>query len=116
MTPELQTAIKITQAANTLLLKRFNRQGARDIHFKKHAEIVTATDILANKQITKALLQTFPSYDVISEEAPKIDNPGKKTWYIDPLDGTTNFAHGFPEFATCLALQDGKETDRKSVV
>ena len=66
MTSELKLAIAITKQTNDLLRKRFNRHGARNIHFKKHAEIVTATDLLANRQITKALLQAFPNYDVIS--------------------------------------------------
>lgn len=110
MNPELKTAIQITQAVNKLLMNKFKRSGNNNIKFKKHAEIVTDADLSANKYITNKLLKYFPNYDIVSEEAKKIDNPGTKTWYIDPLDGTTNFAYGFLEFATCLSLQNEKET------
>lgn len=106
MTPELKLAINITKKVNLLLRKRFLRAGTNSIHFKKHAEIVTNADLEVNKLVTNALLKKFPNYDIVSEEAKMIDNPGTKTWYIDPLDGTTNFAYGFTEFATCLGLED----------
>lgn len=109
MTKELKIAIQITQQVNQLLMKRFQRTGNGQIQFKKHQEIVTNADLEANKYITAKLLKNFPDYDIISEEAKKIDNPGTKTWYIDPLDGTTNFAYGFLEFATCLSLLNKKE-------
>lgn len=109
MTPELKIAVQITQAVNKLLMSKFKRTGNGHIQFKKHAEIVTNADLEANKYITTKLLKHFPDHDIISEEAKKIDNPGIKTWYIDPLDGTTNFAYGFLEFATCLSLQNKKE-------
>lgn len=104
--PELKLAINITRKVNALLCQRFLRTGSNGIHFKKYAEIVTNTDLEANRLMTKALLKKFPDYDIVSEEAKTIDNPGSKTWYIDPLDGTTNFAYGFTEFATCLGLED----------
>ena len=89
-----------------MLRLHFSSFRARKIKFKKHEEIVTATDIEMNKYITRALLKKFPDHDILSEEAKFIDNLGKETWYVDPLDGTTNFAFGFPEFATCLGLKD----------
>lgn len=107
--PELKTAISVIRKTNQLLRRRFLRTGSNGIHFKKHAEIVTCTDLEANRLITKTLLEKFPSYDIVSEEAKTIDNPGSKTWYLDPLDGTTNFAYGFTEFSTCLGLEDKGE-------
>lgn len=106
MTPELKLAINITKKVNQLLRKRFLRAGTDSIQFKKHAEIVTKADLEVNRLVTNALLKKFPDYDIISEEAKMIDNPGTKTWYIDPLDGTTNFAYGFTEFATCLGMEN----------
>ena len=107
--PELKTAVNTTRKVNALLRQRFLRTGTKGIHFKKHAEIVTCTDLEANRLITKTLLKKFPDYDIVSEEAKAIDNPGSKTWYIDPLDGTTNFAYGLTEFSTCLGLEDKGE-------
>lgn len=106
MTPEIKTAIKITKYTNKLLQKRFFRFKHQEMNLKKHAEIVTASDLESNNYITKTLLKKFPNYDIVSEEAPKIDNPDTKTWYIDPVDGTTNFAYGFTEYGTCIGLTD----------
>ncbi len=106
MTPEIKTAIQITKYTNKLLQKRFFRFKHQEMNLKKHAEIVTASDLESNKYITKTLLKKFPNYDIVSEEAPKIDNPDTKTWYIDPVDGTTNFAYGFTEYGTCIGLAD----------
>ena len=106
MTPELKTAIQITKYTNKLLQKRFLRFKHQEMNLKKHAEIVTATDLESNEYITKTLLKKFPNYDIVSEEAPKIDNPDTKTWYVDPVDGTTNFAYGFTEYGTCVGLAD----------
>lgn len=109
MTPELKLAIALTRKVNLLLRKRFLRAGTDSIQFKKHAEIVTNADLEVNQLVTNTLLKKFPNFDIVSEEAKTIDNPGTKTWYIDPLDGTTNFAYGFTEFATCLGLEDKGE-------
>ena len=103
---DIQLAIKLIKQVNKLLLKRFRPSGTDTLKMKKGEEIVTQADMDANKLMTNFLLKHFPNDDIISEEAPKINNPGKKTWYIDPLDGTTNFAYGFREFATCLARVD----------
>lgn len=109
MTSELKTAIQITKHTNKLLHKRFFRFKHQEMNLKKHAEIVTASDLESNKYITKTLLKKFPNYDIVSEEAPKIDNPDTKTWYIDPIDGTTNFAYGFTEYGTCIGLADNEK-------
>jgi len=107
----LKIAIKIIEQSNVLLSKKFKTLGAGSVHLKKNQEIVTAADIEINKFITKKLLKNFPDDDILSEEAKKIDNPGKDTWYIDPLDGTTNFSYGFREFAVCLAKISPKDIE-----
>lgn len=105
---EIQLAVKLVKQVNKLLLNRFKPSGTDTLKMKKDEEIVTQADMDANKLITDFLLKYFPNDDIISEEALRINKPGKKTWYIDPLDGTTNFAYGFREFATCLARVDEK--------
>jgi len=109
LTPELRTTIKITKYLNKFLTKKFKSFDSGDIKFKKHREVVTSVDLESNKYITNVLLKNFPDHDIISEEAKKINNPGTKTWYIDPLDGTTNFAYGSTEFSTCIGLEGGGE-------
>lgn len=100
---DLTKAIKIIKTANKILAKHFQTLGLDAVRLKKNEEIVTEADMAANKLITTKLLKYFPNDDIISEEAKKIDNPGKDTWYIDPLDGTTNFSYGLRDFSTCLA-------------
>jgi len=106
MNKELKTIITITKQVNKLLMKKFQHLHDADIQRKKHGEIVTAADYAANEYITKELLKAFPDYSIISEEAEEIVRTDSKTWYVDPLDGTTNFSYGFMEFATCLGLEN----------
>lgn len=100
---------RITRHAGSILMNHFKRSGIDYLRLKKYQEIVTAADIASNTYITKQLLTHFPEYDIISEEAEKIDNRETKTWYIDPLDGTTNFAYGFTHFAICIGLAEGSD-------
>lgn len=95
--------VNIINKANQMALKDFNSLGAKKINYKKHAEIVTITDKKINKFITGELKKLFPKDNIISEEAPEIKNHGERTWYIDPIDGTTNFSYGLNAFAVCLA-------------
>ncbi|MFH1789885.1 MAG: inositol monophosphatase [bacterium] len=103
---ELQTIVNLIKKVNILLMDRFQPIGSETLTMKKDEEIVTQADMDSNKIITNFLLKHYPNDDIISEEAEKINNPGKKTWYIDPLDGTTNFAYGYRSFATCVARID----------
>lgn len=106
---DLQITTELIAKVNKLLFKRFRPTGTDTLKMKKNEEIVTQADMDANKLITNWLLKHFPNDDIISEEASKIDKPGKKIWYIDPLDGTTNFAYGYRTFATCLARLNEKQ-------
>ncbi|MBU0545682.1 hypothetical protein KKA13_00295 [Patescibacteria group bacterium] len=108
---DLTKAIKIVKKANKLLAKHFRTLGLDAVRLKKNEEIVTEADFAANKLMTEKLLKYFPDDDIISEEAQKIDNPGKNTWYVDPLDGTTNFSFGFRDFATCLGRLTPEKID-----
>jgi myo-inositol-1(or 4)-monophosphatase len=108
---DLEKAIKIVRETNNLLRRHFQTLGLDAVRLKKNEEIVTEADLAANRLITKRLLQYFPNDDIISEEAKTIDNPGKDTWYVDPLDGTTNFSYGLRDFSTCLARVTPKKID-----
>jgi myo-inositol-1(or 4)-monophosphatase len=76
-------------------------------HIDKKGEIdlVTEADIQSEKAILEILRQNFPGDRILTEESGKIDNPSERLWLIDPLDGTTNYAHSFPFFAVSIALQ-----------
>lgn len=115
MNSELKTAVKIVKQAEKLLLKEFKSFGT-EADFKKNKEIVTSADLKSNQLITDLLLKNFPNDNIISEEADKIDNHGNDTWYIDPLDGTTNFSYGLKMFAVCLAKTDAEKQIQTGVV
>ncbi|MBF8280689.1 MAG: inositol monophosphatase [Candidatus Magasanikbacteria bacterium] len=106
MSNELQIAFNISVTADHLILKQFRRAGNSKHDYKAHHEIVTKTDKESNDLMIKLLTKAFPNDDIISEEAAMVDNPGKRVWYVDPLDGTTNFAYGLTNFSTCLGLYD----------
>ncbi|MBI5254164.1 hypothetical protein HY932_00015 [Candidatus Falkowbacteria bacterium] len=106
MTNELSSAIKIVKRTNKKLFAEYHQRAKFSVHFKAHKELVSNDDITTNKFIIDFLQKKFPTYDIISEEAKKIDKPGTITWYVDPIDGTTNFIYGFTEFAVCVGLED----------
>ena len=77
-------------------------------HVTKKGEIdlVTEADLQAEKAILEILERHFPHDHILSEEAGSAGQSSTRTWFVDPLDGTTNFAHGFPVFAVSIALHD----------
>lgn len=71
------------------------------------SNLVTDTDRAAERIVLRRLLRAFPHHGIISEESPPIRPDAPRAWYIDPLDGTTNFAHGFPHFAVSIGMAEG---------
>jgi len=84
------------------------------VRFKGEIDLVTEADLAAEKSILTALSRDFPAIPVLAEESsPDFSHiPTGPVWIIDPLDGTTNFAHGFPCFAVSIAYS----VDRVSLV
>lgn len=100
----LPIIVAIAQEAGALL-----RQGwgaVTQITYKGEVNLVTEYDLRAEEIIVRALRQRFPQIAIYAEEQGGGDPTGweQPTWLIDPLDGTTNFAHGFPAFAVSIAL------------
>lgn len=93
----------IAREAGALLMQYFH-QGLK-IEYKGDADLVTAADRASEKLIRERISQQFPSHDVLGEEQGLNDLGGDYRWYVDPLDGTTNFAHGYPVFCVSLALE-----------
>jgi myo-inositol-1(or 4)-monophosphatase len=73
--------------------------------YKGDVDIVTIADRTVEAYLRDALLRTFPSHGVYGEEGTRDRLDAEHRWYIDPLDGTTNFAHGFPHFAVSMGLE-----------
>ena len=93
----------IAREAGALLLEYFH-QGLK-IEYKGDADLVTAADRASEVLIRERVAKQFPSHDVLGEEQGLNDRGNEYRWYVDPLDGTTNFAHGFPVFCVSLAIE-----------
>ncbi len=93
----------IAREAGALLLPYFH-QGLK-IEYKGDADLVTAADRASEVLIRERIAQQFPSHDVLGEEQGLNDQGSEYRWYVDPLDGTTNFAHGYPVFCVSMGLE-----------
>jgi myo-inositol-1(or 4)-monophosphatase len=93
---------EIAREAGTLLMEFFRRRVK--IEYKGDADLVTVADRTSEKMILERIREQWPSHDVIGEEGARVETGGDYRWYVDPLDGTTNFAHSFPVFCVSLGL------------
>jgi len=93
---------EIAREAGALLMEFFRRRVK--IEYKGDADLVTEADRTSEKLILERIRKQWPSHDVIGEEGARVETGGAYRWYVDPLDGTTNFAHGFPVFCVSLGL------------
>ena len=96
-------AMTIAREAGGLLKKNIN-----DIHmisFKGEINIVTEADRMSEDMILSAIRDRFPHHDILSEESSATETGSAFRWIVDPLDGTTNYAHGYPVFCVSIALE-----------
>ena len=96
----LDAAIEIAREAGQVLL------GHRGVGFelKGAFDLVTAADHASEQLIVTRLREQFPSHGIVAEEGGRAELDSELRWYVDPLDGTTNFAHGYPAWSVTLAL------------
>ena len=85
-------------------LREFFTQGV-ETEYKGDVDIVTVADRTVEKLVRGRLAEAFPEHGVYGEEGTRERMEGEFRWYVDPLDGTTNFAHGFPHFCVSLGLE-----------
>ena len=104
---EREVAGRAARSAGELLKHKFGK--VHHIVKKGDIDLVTEADLAAEEIILKMLRNHFPKDNILSEEAGARDLSSARTWVVDPLDGTTNFAHGFPFFAVSIALEIDKE-------
>src|SRR6267142_1863744 len=93
---------EIAREAGSLLMGYFHRRV--QIEYKGEADLVTEADRASEKLILERIRAHWTTHDVIGEEGAKIETGGDYRWYVDPLDGTTNFAHSSPVFCVSLGL------------
>jgi myo-inositol-1(or 4)-monophosphatase len=93
----------IAREAGALLMQHFHQH--LKIEYKGDADLVTAADRASEVLIRERIQQQWPTHDILGEEQGLSDQGSEYRWYVDPLDGTTNFAHGFPVFCVSIALE-----------
>jgi myo-inositol-1(or 4)-monophosphatase len=103
----------IAREAGALLMQYFH-QGLK-IEYKGDADLVTAADRAAETLIRQRIAEQFPGHDVLGEEQGLNDQGGDYRWYVDPLDGTTNFAHGYPVFCVSMALEHREQNPGRRI-
>ena len=101
---EFVSAIEaIAREAGELLMGYFARH--LPIEYKGDVDLVTEADRASEALIMERIRARFPRHDVLGEEGARRETGSEYKWYVDPLDGTTNFAHGFPVFCVSIGLE-----------
>jgi myo-inositol-1(or 4)-monophosphatase len=103
----LEAAVEIAREAGKVLREEMERPP--DIAYKGDFDLVTQADRRSESVIVSRLQQYFPEHAVAAEEGTGKDTASEFRWHVDPLDGTTNFAHGYPCFCVSMALAQKNE-------
>ena len=103
----LETAAAIAREAGTLIADYLERKVGFEL--KGAFDLVTEADRASEKLIVSRLKAEFPSHAIVAEEGGGQEGSSEYRWYVDPLDGTTNFAHGFPAFNVTMGLERSGE-------
>jgi myo-inositol-1(or 4)-monophosphatase len=101
----LDCAIEAALVAGQLQRSRFGSTFSIDLKGAK--DLVTELDIASESLIVSKIHERFPEHGILAEEGDYPAGDGQHTWIIDPLDGTTNYAHGYPWFCVSIALMAG---------
>ncbi|HHH12680.1 MAG TPA: inositol monophosphatase, partial [Thiolapillus brandeum] len=104
MNPMTNIAARAAREAGHLLLRYFNRMENIPVEEKQANDFVTEVDRASEQIIIRAIRKAYPNHAILAEESG--DHAGNDyLWIIDPLDGTTNYLHGFPQFSISIAVQ-----------
>ena len=103
MTEELEVAMAAAKAAGDVLRRGFGRN--QNVRYKGEVDLVTEADEKAEQKIKEVLQEAFPTYRILTEESGALEGEDEACWIVDPLDGTTNYAHALPIFASSIALE-----------
>ena len=104
MHPMLNLAVKAARRAGNLIHRAADNIDHLTVTKKSNADYVSEVDKAAERTIIQTILDVYPTHAILAEESGA-QGESEYLWIIDPLDGTTNFLHGFPQYAVSIALQ-----------
>lgn len=107
MASYLETSMEIAREAGALLSTFFERRVGFEL--KGEYDLVTEADRASEEIVVQRLRSYFPDHAIVAEESGDYTGSSDYCWYVDPLDGTTNFAHGFPVYNVTMALERAGE-------
>ena len=100
----LHTAVRSVREGGRVILMYFNQLDRLEYSSKGRNDYVSQADVEAERAVLDVLTRAYPDHGIIAEESGEREG-SEYTWIIDPLDGTTNFLHGFPMFAVSVAVK-----------
>lgn len=110
MHPMLNIAIRAARISGDLIQRSAEKVAKLTVNKKSKNDFVTEVDLMAEQEIIKIIKNAYPEHSILAEESG--ETPGNQyTWVIDPLDGTTNFLHGYPQYAISIALKNKGKTE-----
>ncbi|QBQ53280.1 inositol-1-monophosphatase [Nitrosococcus wardiae] len=104
MHPLLNIAVRAARSAGNLIVRSLDRVDHLEVTIKDRNDFVSDVDRLAEREIVGTIRKAYPSHGILAEEGG-VQAGDDTVWVIDPLDGTTNFLHGFPQFAISIAVK-----------
>lgn len=111
MQPMLNIAVRAARAAGDIIVRNMDRLDRIKVVTKQNNDFVSNVDHMAEEAIISTIKYAYPDHGILAEESGSQGETSEFQWIIDPLDGTTNYLHGFPQFAVSIALKHKNRTE-----
>lgn len=106
MDPLANIAVRAARRAGAIILRSIDRLDSLQVQVKRHNDFVTEIDRQAEDAIIETIRKAHPDHAILAEESGHHRSRSDYEWIVDPLDGTTNYLHGFPAFAVSIAVAE----------
>jgi len=100
----LYVAVRAARQAGDIIARAFDHREGLSVHQKHDRDFVTEVDCKSEASIIREIRKHYPGHGIVAEESGRTNPDAPVQWYIDPLDGTTNFIHGYPHFAVSIGV------------